>query len=167
MKCVPRRRADDIIAMNETARFTDCTSTRNDSLPKLILQYSYLYTTTIHSWGQARFLFFFNQFPFHSKQKKNRETTYLRRSCERLESTRLPAQLRLSGVLPRCHALPVDAESRGRPSNSLPAARPLHRRWPNSSVLFFLNTVESGYIIHGYIIQPLILAIFGWNRIFT
>jgi len=30
-----------------------------------------------------------------------------------------------------------------------------------------ISTVESGYIIHGYIIQPLILAIFGRNRIFT
>ena len=30
-----------------------------------------------------------------------------------------------------------------------------------------VDTVESGYIIHGYIIQPLILAIFGRNRIFT
>ena len=29
------------------------------------------------------------------------------------------------------------------------------------------TTVESGYIIHGYIIQLLILAIFGRNRIFT
>ena len=70
MKCVPRRRADDIIAMNETARFTDCTSTRNDSLPKLILQYSYLYTTTIHSWGQARFLFFLISSLFILNKKK-------------------------------------------------------------------------------------------------
>ncbi len=31
----------------------------------------------------------------------------------------------------------------------------------------FVTTVESGYIIHGYTIQPFILAIFGRNRIFT
>ena len=66
------------------------------------------------------------------------------------------------------------AARRRLPARTLPRRPPIVRgnhgnrldrhRWLYS---FYDTTVESGYIIHGYIIQPLISAIFGRNRICT
>ena len=65
--------------------------------------------------------------------------------------------------------LPVNCPYRARTLHYQVAPPPQYEntlKVQESSVESDSVTVESGYIIHGYIIQPLILAVFGRNWIF-